>query len=72
MKTDIYGQMILTENDLCDLYLRDPTRNIKECFVDKEIKLDDIFLSDENLPTLLKYVDSKLSLEEFDNNKQSE
>jgi DNA polymerase III alpha subunit len=72
MKTDIYGQIILTENDLCDLYLRDPARNIKECFVDKEIKLDDIFLSDENLPTLLKYVDSKLSLEEFDNKNQLE
>jgi DNA polymerase III alpha subunit len=72
MKTDMYGQIILTENDLCDLYMRDPIRTIKGCFVDKQIKLDDIFLSNENLPILVEYVDSKLSLEEFDSNNQSQ
>jgi len=72
MKTDMYGQIILTENDLCDLYLRDPTRTIKSCLIDKQIKLDDIFLSSENLPQLVEYVDTKLSLEEFDNKNQSE
>ena len=66
MKTDSYGQLILTEDDLCDLYMRDPTRTIKTCLVDKQINLDNIFLSDENLPTLVEYVDNKLSLEEFD------
>lgn len=68
----MYGQIILTENDLCDLYLRDPTRTIKSCLIDKQIKLDDIFLSSENLPQLVEYVDTKLSLEEFDNKNQSE
>jgi len=72
MKTDIYGQIILTENDLCDLYMRDSTRNIKECLVDTKIKLDGIFLSNENLPLLVEYVESKLSLEEFDKNNQSQ
>ncbi len=66
MKTDDYGQIILTENDLCDLYMRDPTRTIKNCLVDKQINLDNIFLSEENLPILVEYVDTKLSLEEFD------
>jgi DNA polymerase III alpha subunit len=66
MKTDNYGQIILTENDLCDLYMRDTTRTIKSCFVDKQINLDNIFLSEENLPILVEYVDTKLSLEEFD------
>jgi DNA polymerase III alpha subunit len=70
MKTDNYGQLILTEDDLCDLYMRDPTRTIKTCLVDKHINLDDIFLSNENLPTLVEYVESNLSLEEFDNNNQ--
>jgi DNA polymerase III alpha subunit len=70
MKVDMYGQIVLTENDLCDLYMRDPTRNIKECFVDKKIKLDGIFLSDENLPTLVEYVESKLSIEDFDKHNQ--
>lgn len=70
MKTDNYGQLILTEDDLCDLYMRDPTRTINTCLVDDKIKLDNIFLSTENLPTLVEYVESKLSLEEFDNNNQ--
>ena len=72
MKTDDYGQIILTENDLCDLYMRDPTRTIKNCLVDKQINLDSIFLSDENLPILVEYVDNKLSLEEFDDLNQSQ
>jgi DNA polymerase III alpha subunit len=72
MKTDNYGQIILTENDLCDLYMRDPTRTIKNCIVDKQINLDNIFLSEENLPVLVEYVDTKLSLEEFDELNQSQ
>ena len=72
MKTDNYGQIILTENDLCDLYMRDPTRTIKNCLVDKQINLDSIFLSEENLPILVEYVDTKLSLEEFDDLNQSQ
>ena len=72
MKTDSHGQIILTENDLCDLYMRDPTRTIKNCLVDKEINLDNIFLSDENLPTLVKYVDTKMSTQEFDEHNQSQ
>ena len=72
MKTDDYGQIILTENDLCDLYMRDPTRIIKNCLVDKQINLYSIFLSEENLPILVEYVDTKLSLEEFDELNQSE
>lgn len=72
MKTDNYGQLILTEDDLCDLYMRDPTRNIKTCLVDKQINLDNIFLSNENLPTLVEYVESKLSLEDFDKHNQSQ
>lgn len=72
MKTDDYGQIILTENDLCDLYMRDPTRTIKNCLVDKQINLDNIFLSEENLPVLVEYVDNKLSLEEFDDVNQSQ
>lgn len=72
MKTDNYGQLILTEDDLCDLYMRDPTRNIKTCLVDKQINLDSIFLSNENLPILVEYVESKLSLEDFDKHNQSQ
>jgi DNA polymerase III alpha subunit len=69
MRTDIYGQIILSENDLCDLYMRDPTRTIKKAFTESKISLDDI-LSIESKPDLIEYIDPKLSLEEFDNNNQ--
>ena len=70
MKTDKYDQIILTENDLCDLYMRDPTRTIKDCLVDGKISLDNLFLSSENLPVLIEYVESKLSVKEFDETNQ--
>lgn len=68
MRTDIYGQIILDENDLCDLYMRDPTRTIKGAHVDKKSHNT---LSTENFPDLIEYVDPKLSVEEFDQLKQS-
>ena len=72
MKTDEYDQLILTENDLCDLYMRDPTRTIKDCLVDEKITLGNIFLSNENLPVLIEYVKSNLSVTEFDSQNQSQ
>jgi len=70
MKSDIYGQSIFTEADLCLLYLQDPLRTIKHAFVEKAINFDDI-LQLENTPKLIEYVDPKLTVEEFDNANQS-
>ena len=70
MKSDIYGQHIFTEADLCLLYLQDPLRTIKYAFVEKAINFDDI-LQLENTPKLVEYIDPKTSLEDFDNNNQS-
>ena len=70
MKSDIYGQYIFTESDLCLLYLQDPLRTIKYAFVEKAINFDDV-LQLENIPKLIEYVEPKLSLKEFDNNNQS-
>jgi len=70
MKSDIYGQQIFTEAELCLLYLQDPLRTIKYAFVEKDINFDDI-LQLENIPELVKYVDPKTSVEDFDNNNQS-
>ena len=70
MKSDIYGQHIFNEADLCLLYLQDPLRTIKYAFVEKAINFDDI-LQLENTPKLIEYVDPKTSLEDFDNNNQS-
>jgi DNA polymerase III alpha subunit len=70
MKSDIYGQQIFTENELCLLYLQDPLRTIKYAFVEKDINFDDI-LQLENVPELIKYTDPKVSIEDFDNDNQA-
>jgi len=70
MRTDIYGQIILSENDLVSLYLQDPTRTIQQALTDSEINFDDI-LEVENKPELIKYIDPKLSVEEFDKLNQN-
>jgi DNA polymerase III alpha subunit len=70
MRTDIYGQLILSENDLCDLYMRDPTRTLKKAYTESNISLDDI-LYIESKPELIEYIDPTWSIEDFDNNNQS-
>ena len=70
MRTDIYGQLILSENDLCDLYMRDPSRTLKKALTESNISLGDI-LYIETKPELIGYIDPKLSLEDFDNNNQA-
>jgi len=71
MRTDVYGQQIFDEMELCLLYLQDPTRKIKRAFVEKEIKFDEI-LQLENTPELIKYNNNKnISVEEFDKINQS-
>lgn len=70
MRTDIYGQQIYDEMELCLLYLQDPTRKLKRTFVENEIKFDDI-LQLENTPELIKYKTLSMSVEDFDNNNQN-
>jgi DNA polymerase III alpha subunit len=70
MRTDIYGQIIFNENDLCYLYLRDPFRTIKEAYTETKIQLSD-FLDTENLPKLKEYVDPKLPIDVFDELNQN-
>ncbi len=65
MRTDIYGQQIYNEMDLCLLYLQDPSRQIKRVFVDNEINFADT-LQLENIPELIKYNTKNTSIEEFD------
>ena len=70
MKTDKYGQLIYNQNDLCELFLQDPTRTISNALVDSPIEFNG-FLSLENIPNLKQYTASVISLEEFDKNNQS-
>jgi DNA polymerase III alpha subunit len=70
MKTDMYGQLIFNQQDLCELFLQDPTRTIKNALVDNPIKFDG-FLSIDNIPNLKQYVDPKLNLAKYDELNQS-
>lgn len=70
MRKDPYGQLIFTENDICELYLRDPTIQLSKIFTDKEIKISDI-LEIEDIPNIVLYTDPNLSLQEFDQNMQN-
>ena len=70
MRTDIYGQQIYNEMELCLLYLQDPNRTIKRALVENEIKFDEI-LQLENVPELIQYNKLDMSVEQFDNHLQS-
>ena len=70
MQTDIYGQQIYNEMELCLLYLQDPNRTIKRALVENEIKFDEV-LELENAPELIQYNKLDITVEQFDNNNQS-
>jgi len=69
MIIDKYGQQILTEDDLCNYYLTDPTRKIKFCITDKPIILSDECEID-NKPNCTPYDKINLAIEDWDKVKQ--
>jgi DNA polymerase III alpha subunit len=69
MRQDRHGQIILTERDLCNLYLQNPERAIADCLVEKTIKVDpELELS--NIPEFYTYAVDSLTLAQFDKQKQ--
>ena len=70
MRTDIYGQQIYNEMELCLLYLQDPNRTIKRALVESNIKFDEV-LQLENAPELIQYNKLDMTIEQFDNQMQS-
>ena len=56
--------------ELCLLYLQDPNRTIKRALVENEIKFDEV-LELENAPELVQYNKLDMTVEQFDNNNQS-
>lgn len=70
MKTDIYGQQIFSEIDLCIAYMQEPSRSFKEVITDRLIEFPKDLEIDVK-PKLTVYVDPKISIEEFDNIKMS-
>lgn len=70
MQIDKYGQMIFDENDLCDLYLKNPDTTLDHVYVENAIHVSDV-LSLDNLPKFIKYIDPNISVEEFDKQSQN-
>jgi DNA polymerase III alpha subunit len=70
MRTDNYGQIILSEKELCNLYLQNPNRVVSKTLIDHSINInDDLELT--NIPQLIQYVTSTETVEEFDKRLQS-
>jgi DNA polymerase III alpha subunit len=66
MTVDKYDQIILTENDLVDLYLTNPNYvNKREILVTTDITFNDSLVLD-NVPKTKKYQELDISVEEFD------
>lgn len=70
MHTDIYGQIILNENDLCDLYLKDPETIFNTVLTDTDIVFPEV-LNLTQYPKVKKYIDPKISVAEFDQRNQN-
>jgi len=70
MHTDNYGQQVLNETDLCNIYLSNPEQIINNALTSDHIIFDDI-LDLVNKPTLVDYVEQTSSIEQFDNSLQN-
>lgn len=65
MYVDKHSRQILTEQDLCNLYMSDPTRTIRNALIDTSITFSDI-LEVNNIPECTVYQPDELSTIEFD------
>lgn len=70
MRTDIYGQPVYSEADLCNLYMQNPDVILKTIIVDDPINISDI-IDTTHLPKFITYNDPKLTLSQFDAEKQN-
>jgi DNA polymerase III alpha subunit len=69
MRIDTFGQKIYTENDLCEIYLINPERTLRNVLTETEIKFDPA-LELTNVPKTIKYVPFEGSVDEFDKHFQ--
>lgn len=65
MHVDKHSRQILTEQDLCNLYMSDPTRTIRNALIEASITFSDI-LEVNNIPECTVYQPDELSTIEFD------
>lgn len=65
MRTDKFGQIILNEDDIADIYLSDPDRTLKKVITESKIVFPDI-LEIQNVLDSKQHIDLNISIEEFD------
>jgi DNA polymerase III alpha subunit len=70
MHTDKYGQQIYSEQDLCDLIMKNPELTLNRALTSTAIRFDPA-LEIENAPKLIEYVAETMSVEEFDERNQA-
>jgi len=70
MRNDHLGNQIVSENDLCEIYYKDPTTILKSALTEKTINFDDI-LELDNVPKIQVYTDNNQTLTEFDSQNQN-
>lgn len=68
MRIDEYGQPVLNERDVMDLYMRDPERTVQRCLVDFEPRND---LDIDAAPQLQRWMQETLSVAEYDARNQT-
>lgn len=70
MRTDTFGQVILTESDLCELYLKDPEKTFNKVLSEDFIQFSDS-LNLSNIPNVESYNEPQVSVADFDNANQN-
>jgi DNA polymerase III alpha subunit len=70
MRTDKYGQLILSEQELCELYLQFPDRIISQAVVEQTINIS-TELELDRVPKIIQWSDSSETVHEFDQRLQS-
>jgi len=70
MRNDIYGQIILDEDDICDLVLKDPDRKLQNILTQDIISFSDV-LDLKLVPELKQYISKDISVSDFDNDNQN-
>lgn len=70
MRTDKFGQQILTEDDICDFYLRNPDKQLKSFLTEDFIVFSDS-LEISDIPKALTYLTDDIDINTFDANLQN-
>lgn len=69
MRTDKFGQLIFDEQDILDLYLKDPNRKLNNILVGASVNIPSE-LELTNIPNSIIYREDDRSLEQFDKSNQ--